>query len=41
MHFGADGFGTKERQNKNLSMDDKIKVDISKIVDDAVLSCVH
>lgn len=40
-HFGTDDFVTKEGQNKNLSMDDKLKADISKIVDDAVLSCVH
>lgn len=40
-HFGTDGFGTKEGQNKNLSMDDKLKADISKLVDDTVLSCVH
>lgn len=40
-HFGTGGFGTKEGQNKNLSMDDKLKADISKMVDNVVLSCVH
>ncbi len=37
-HFGTDGFGTQERQNRNFSMDDKLKADISKIVDEAMLS---
>lgn len=40
-HFGTDGFGTKERENKNFSMNDKLKADIIKIVNNAILSCVH
>lgn len=37
-HFGTDSFGTQERQNRNFSMDDKLKADISKIVDESVSS---
>lgn len=37
-HFGTDGFGTEERQNRNFSMEDKLKTDISKIVDEAMSS---
>ena len=37
-HFGTDGFGTEERQNRNFSMENKLKADISKIVDEAVSS---
>ncbi|MFV0419103.1 MAG: hypothetical protein ACK5KT_10285 [Dysgonomonas sp.] len=37
-HFGTDGFITKERQNKNFTMDDKLKADINKIVDEEVSS---
>jgi len=46
VHFGTDGFGIEIRQNKmpthnklrNFNMDDKLKADISKIVDEAISS---
>lgn len=46
VHFGTDGFGIEMKQNempthnklKNFSMDNKLKADISKIIDEVVSS---